>query len=200
MRSISFDRAGRGTSIDSRKDDPMKIRIGLLMALALVAMIAAFEALKAHAMSNPTSTAVQRGTQPGQVTLNFASFGITQGQVARLNLASLRHPGALEPLQPDHAELIFLGENGRALAMRRVTIGAGESASFEVSMDDLRMPGNRLQLRATVRFTEPSPDACCGPETFTIPSVEILGRDSKTAVFIPYVTRTIELPTPDLGQ
>lgn len=161
MKSTFCDRDWRGTLIDSSKTNLMKIRIGLFSALALVVMAAAVTAIKAHAMTNLTTTprAAQSEISRGQITLNFGSFGITQGQVARINLVSLRQPGESDPPNPDHAELMFLGENGRVLATRRVTIGAGESASFEVSMDDLRAAGNRLQLRAKVRFTDPpSPD------------------------------------------
>jgi hypothetical protein len=167
-------------------------------------MAAAFVAVKAHAMTNPASApgATQIETVPEIVTLNFGSFGISAGQVARLNLVSLRQPGETNPPQPDHADLLFYGEGGRVLAARRVAIEAGRGASLELSMDSLGVTSSRLQLRATVRFTNPpQPDLDPPePDRFMIATVEIVERTGKTTLMLPYFVRGAEPPQPDLGQ
>ena len=211
MKNTSHGRDWRGNFIDSGKVNSMKTRIGLVPALVLVAMAAAFVAIKAHAMTNPTPTprAAQLETVPELVTLNFGSFGIVQGQVARISLVSLRQPREADPPNPDHAELMFLGEDGRVLATRRVTIGAGRSASLELSMRDLGVTSNRLQLRAKVRFTDPpSPDADPPnpdadppqPDRFAIATVEVIELSGKTSLMLPYFVRGAEPPNPDLGE
>src|SRR5215510_6965993 len=125
MKSKSYNYDLRGALIESRRDNSIKTRAAFT-ALALVAMVTAFAAIKA------TPTAAQTTTPAGQVTLNFGSFGIAQGQVARINLVSLAQPRTTDPPEPDRAELMFLGEDGRVLATQRVEIGAGQSASFEL--------------------------------------------------------------------
>lgn len=211
MKSTSYGRDWRGNLIDSKKDNFMKTRISLFSALALMAMAAAVVAMKAHAMTNPTPTpqALQTEIRTGLVTLNFGSFGIAQGQVARINLVSLRQPGEADPPSPDRAELMFLGEDGRVLAARRVALGAGQSASLELSMDALGLESNRLQLRATVRFADPpspdsdppSPDADPPqPDKVTIATVEVMERGGRTSLMLPYFVRGTDPPQPDLGQ
>lgn len=211
MKSTTHGRDWRGDFIDSGKVNSMKTRIGIFPALALVAMAAAFVAIKAHAMTNPTPTprAAQLETVPELVTLNFGSFGIVQGQVARISLVSLRRLGEATPPQPDRAELMFLGEDGRVLATRRVTIGAGQSASLELSMRDLGVTSTRLQLRAKVRFTNPpnpdsdppSPDADPPqPDRFAIATVEVIELSGKTSLMLPYFVRGSDPPSPDLGE
>ena len=204
MINTPYGRDWRGTLIESRKKNLVKTRISLLPALAFVAMAAVFVAIKAHAMTNPTPTpgSAQIETVPGLVTLNFGSFGIAQGQLARINLVSLRQPRESNPPNPDRAELMFLGDDGRVLATRRVAIGAGQSASLEISMDNLGVTSTRLQLRAKVRFTDPpNPDADPpNPDRVAIATVEVVERSGKTTLMLPYFVRGTDPPQPDLGQ
>jgi hypothetical protein len=193
MKSKSYNYGSRGASIESRRHNSMKTRAELFTALALAGMVTAFVAIKA------TPTAAQSTIPPGQVTLNFGSFGIAQGQVARINLASLRRPGEANPPEPDRAVLMFLGEDGRVLATQRVEIGAGQSASLELSMDALGLTINRLQLRAKVRLsTPPEPDAD-PPGEHTIATVEVIERGGRTNFMLPYFIVAGDPPT-ELGQ
>ena len=180
----------------------MKNRISLFLALALVAMAATFAAIKAHATTNPTPMPTAQLETVGRATLNFGSFGIAQGQVAHINLVSLRQPSESTPPQPDRVELMFLGEDGRVLATRQVTIAASQSASLEVSMDTLGITSTRLQLRAKVRFAEPpDPDADPpSPDRIAIATVEVIERSGKTTLMLPYFVRGSDPPQPDLGQ
>ena len=209
MNTKSRDRSRRGSSIDPATASPLKSRAGLLAALAFIATLAGVAAIKArantHFKSKPAAAEAIISPRDPQNTLNFGSFGITQDQIARINLVSLAHPAEADPPQPDRAELIFLGESGKVLASQTVVIGPDESASFQLSMDDLGFTGNRLQLRAKVRFADPPsesdpPGESDPPSEHTIATVEVVDRSGRTSLMLPYFIKGADPPQPDLGQ
>jgi len=203
MNTKSRDHRRRGSSIDSTTASPLKSRAGLLAALAFIATLAGVAAIKARANTNSKSKPAAAETiispRDPQATLNFGSFGIAQGQIARINLVSLVHPGETNPPEPDRAELIFLDESGKVLASQPVVIGPAETASFPVSMDDLGFTGNRLQLRAKVRFVDPPIPDSDPPGEHTIATVEVVDRSGRTSLMLPYFIKGVDPPTPDLG-
>ncbi|HJZ78947.1 MAG TPA: hypothetical protein VKD91_01335 [Pyrinomonadaceae bacterium] len=204
MNTKSRGHFRRGYSVGPARDNSIKTRVSSLAALTLIAVVAGVAAIKANAKTNPTGKPAVAATiispRDPQATLNFGSFGIAQGQVARMNLVSLAHPGEADPPQPDRAELILLGEDGKALASQPVVIGPGECASLQFSMDDLGITGNRLQLRAKVRFVDPpNPDAD-PPGEHTIATVEVVDRSGRTSLMLPYFIKGTDPPQPDLGQ
>jgi len=207
MNTKSRDHRWRGSSIDSTRDNSIKTRVSSLAALTLIGIVAGVAAIKTHAKTNPTAyrAAAQALVQPGQPTLNFGSFGIAQGQVARINLVSLVQPREGDPPSEDRAELMFLGEDGKVLATQRVVVDAGQSASFQFSMDALGLTGNRLQLRAKVRFADPPgaadpPGESDPPGEHTIATVEVVDRSGRTSLMLPYFIKGADPPQPDLGQ
>ena len=102
MNTKSRDHRRRGSSIDSTTASPLKSRAGLLAALAFIATLAGVAAIKARANTNSKSKPAAAETSPRdpQATLNFGSFGIAQGQIARINLVSLVNPGETTPPSP----------------------------------------------------------------------------------------------------
>jgi len=205
MNTKSRDRSRRGSSIDPATASPLKSRAGLLAALAFIATLAGVAAIKArantHFKSKPAAAEAIISPRDPQATLNFGSFGIGQGQIARINLVSLVNPGEVTPPEPDRAELIFLDESGKVLASQPVVIGPGESASFQVSMDDLGFTSNRLQLRSKVRFVDPpNPDTNPPEPDRAIATVEVMDRSGRTSLMLPYFIKGVDPPQPDLGQ
>lgn len=126
--------------------------------------------------------------------MRFGMVGIVQGQTARLNLVSIA------PDSPDRtcvAELAFLDGAGMVVASSTERLAPGQAVFLDFGLERLDIrPGQRVQLRALVRFVVPDVGdrgarRCqSDPSAAFVGTVEVFDNETgQTMVILPAVQK-----------
>ena len=159
----------------------MKTKSRLVTALALVALAA----LMTFGIFRGTQRAHAQDVSPPQPDrISFGMVGITRGQTARVNVASVSAPGDPDyPPGPSRVTLTFLNSDSEVLrtrdgqpVQRTMTLEPGHSAFLQISADEFIGRNEvRLNFRPVVIVQPPPEDGTQAlPPSPIVPTLEVI--------------------------
>ena len=144
-------------------------------------------------------TLFSTGPVCAQTGLGFGMAGVSSGQSARLSALNLGGPRSNQD-SACSITLRFLDGQGQVLKESAVSLGAGKSASVDLSRAQMTGTTPRLQIRAVLLFgysggAAPGPGALTQFDCNIVPTLEVFDNDTGKTSFI--VTDAKPLPIPD---
>ena len=122
----------------------------------------------------------------GDASRSTGMFGITQNQTARLSVVRD------DPFF--RVELSFVDGEGNILSQKVYEIAAGKAAFLDLKGRDVvgRSSGNRVQMRAIVRFVG-TPDTRQAENC--IPTLEVFDSETRETRFLLPAVQKLQIPT-----
>ena len=135
------------------------------------------------------------GSMPVTQIQSSGMAGITAGQTARLSALNPGVPAPLATAARCPAHVAFMDDQGNLLKSADITVDPGKSVSVDLNRDtDTSTSAPRLQIRAVLTFTPPTPVAPATGSSFAgfvsmvtcrlVPTLEIFDNVTSKTQFV----------------